>query len=95
MEVWIEVREHDFFSLQKQKKTRLRKKIEWIVPPSRGEIVFVGANEHGENAGINSTVRQVAFSTDGSIDVELELCNLREEYEEILELLLRDGFKEI
>lgn len=73
---------------------RLQKDIPWLCPPPQGAVVFAGLNEDGECAGINAIVNRVEWSSDGSISVEASVVQCRDEYDDILADLARDGFVE-
>jgi len=72
----------------------LFKRVPWPSIPREGERVFFGTTEDDEEPGTSARIKRVYWSADGSVSVEAELEELREEYDLILADTLRGGFTE-
>jgi hypothetical protein len=62
------------------------KEVPWQVPPPKGSTIFVGEDD------INAEVTGVWWCDDGRINVEAEIANAGEEYDDLYNGLLDNGF---
>jgi hypothetical protein len=91
MRLYVTVCEEDEYAVDGD-YISFSREVDWTAAPDFEEIIFVGKDEDGSEAGINAIVKRRGFSTSG-ITIEAVINSCREEYAVICADMLRDGFK--
>ena len=75
-----------------EKHVNLFKEVNWSYVPNIGQTIFVGLNDEDMECTINAKVSRINFCSDGYIEVCCFIKYLQEEYNNVLDSLVRDGF---
>jgi hypothetical protein len=71
----------------------LFKTTEWdAIPPSSEATIQFGVSEDGESGLISAYRPQIYWDTTGTVHIGMECLNLRDEYEDVKQLALNEGF---
>lgn len=73
--------------------TVLFKTVEWSAIPSSSEATIqFGVSEDGESGQISAYRPQIYWDTTGTVHIGMECLNLQDEYEDVVQLAVREGF---
>jgi len=76
------------------KRVVLYKDVMWPSIPPEDSILVCGVSEDGEQTGFTATIKRVYWEANGDVAVGAGKENIREEYDNIVTDIKRDGFLE-
>lgn len=88
MRLYVSVCTTDQYS---PKRASLEREVPWECTPPDGYVIFLGKEPDGSGSDINAKVKQTSFDT-GGITVEAVITNCREEFDDVLQAIILDGF---